>query len=1749
MNDLDSLLKHIKQYNYKFLDSKNLNKNNFKKKIFNTIRQLFPKLNKTDINILQNLTAYLIEIIAFLMFPIDISKNYQEIKDYYTQFSQNDFRDTKSICLMILPFINTGTTSNLYEELTSLQQILFNKDKKFIEKKDIYKEEEKSRMKEFKFSNMAVSLFNTNNNQLLNLKPDNTPLIYNLLYHNLLSILNTLRMINGKLFINWINITPLNLENYKKSKIYNDTMKGVDKLKENYDSENFNYYDFSINYNGLWIGDFYNVFRMVLYQSIKKMKWLIFPFKNTNDKFIYSIQIIDHTLISISSILNKEIIDRSKLKKQFKKNINFIIYLIKSKNNYKNITYRAIIETYKYLLIWFVNNYKYKNNINNNLIKNFQIKEQADFENNEEINNESWFLSNITNEQIISGLEDIQQNIDELYDYLSETIEQFKNNFYASFLIKENNEINHSFENIKNLNLKNLYNYAKSLSILHEEEEGKSYTQFLPENFKALNIVQKENFLEKFFDKSDHSKWFRIQRNIIRQENNRNLSNIQINDIYNNIVENIKEFKFDLVFDVLIKNGLLTQFKTDLNLTDDKRLPKGSLKKKRKEIKKRLKNTTFKENKEDFLNSYYFLTNQKFKDLPKMRKENIDNPFKPKEKTYFENLTDTESRMEWFTFYAMDWIAQINFFNHYIHKQLILVTGSTGTGKSTQVPKLLTYALKMHDYRFNGRVVCTQPRIAPTKGNAKRISDEMGVQIIKPSKAYGKNIKTNDYYIQFKYKGQQHEIKNTNHIQLKMVTDGSLFEELFDNPMLKETKRKYYKELNKKEIDQYLSTNLYDIIIIDEAHEHNVNMDLILTKMRQHCYYNNSIRLVIISATMDDDEAIYRKYYRCLNDNLVYPIRDPLLFPFYKVNDSVDHLIDYSSYYSSLYSDRRFHISPPGSTTQYPIKEIYENLPENENISNSENAKLAQQHGYKIAIKIAKTTSSGQVLFFSTGQREILEAVEYLNKYLPKDIIALPFFTKMNNTNKDIATNITDKIKIITTSKNLIHKNWDKEYDQGTEQKGLYKRAIILATNVAEASITINGLKYVIDNGYEKSNNYNESTDITTLESEKISESSRLQRKGRVGRESSGTVYYLYKKGSREKIKPKYKIVNQNITENIIKLATKDSTIENSFLPIDFFKYILQYFSKNGTSEDTIVKFKDEFDDDYNTYKKNYYGEKKFEESHYKGDFFKQIIKDKISLNNNLINIIFNQFKKFFSDIIIKHELNNYSFLLEENYDNLYDNGYKYDTLLDNKGDFYIIHPQESKLIRNINRDIIQLKIDNKLININNIPKQLYANLNMQMLSRLRLIKVSDKNNNKYWKKTALNDQIIDFSRNNKVLLNENENLTLLLSAAHGSLDEMIGIIALLRACDYDIKKLVAKKNIREVYWDDFYSLYKNQYSDLVGLLNIFNNFRNRFKFQIFDINNSNYNNNKLKKNYNNIVVIYNIALEKSKNYLDPYTIAKDKQINYKDYEKLNQLKYSNQLFSDNAFYKFNEEKSSINDFIIKELNDNIYKIESWCNSNFLNFETFNKFIDEYQNLVLSIYSQKKNNNFNDQITPLEWMKKLKKSFSYGNNKNRYDHIIKPFIQARPLNISIKTDFNNNYYNKITNCSSNKDKIILNNFHLVDNLSYIFSYQSMVHNQQKKINILNIISNIDQSWLPNFFPFYYNPSAITKYKYHSSNIIYRNPTISLNKGKLFDDFIKNLKNNWNNLKPIGIDKNNLPVITEAINVLVKGIYS
>ena len=66
-------------------------------------------------------------------------------------------------------------------------------------------------------------------------------------------------------------------------------------------------------------------------------------------------------------------------------------------------------------------------------------------------------------------------------------------------------------------------------------------------------------------------------------------------------------------------------------------------------------------------------------------------------------------------------------------------------------------------------------------------------------------------------------------------------------------------------MDKFINRNIYDIVIVDEAHEHNINMDIIITLTKQACYFNNTVKLVIVSATMDDDEPIYRRYFATID--------------------------------------------------------------------------------------------------------------------------------------------------------------------------------------------------------------------------------------------------------------------------------------------------------------------------------------------------------------------------------------------------------------------------------------------------------------------------------------------------------------------------------------------------------------------------------------------------------------------------------------------------------------------------------------------------------------------------------------------------------------------------------------------------------------------------------------------------------------------------------------------------------------------
>ena len=160
----------------------------------------------------------------------------------------------------------------------------------------------------------------------------------------------------------------------------------------------------------------------------------------------------------------------------------------------------------------------------------------------------------------------------------------------------------------------------------------------------------------------------------------------------------------------------------------------------------------------------------------------------------------------------MDWLAQINFFNHYLNNRIMFITGSTGTGKSTQVPKLLLFSLKSLDYKQNGKIINTQPRRSPTTSNAESISSQLGLQIEAPNADFSnEKTKTTNFQVQFKHQKDNHIKQNCSHLTLKIATDGTLLEEILKNPLVK---NQVFSKDKKSFIYDY--KNKYDIIIIDE---------------------------------------------------------------------------------------------------------------------------------------------------------------------------------------------------------------------------------------------------------------------------------------------------------------------------------------------------------------------------------------------------------------------------------------------------------------------------------------------------------------------------------------------------------------------------------------------------------------------------------------------------------------------------------------------------------------------------------------------------------------------------------------------------------------------------------------------------------------------------------------------------------------------------------------------------------------------
>ena len=396
---------------------------------------------------------------------------------------------------------------------------------------------------------------------------------------------------------------------------------------------------------------------------------------------------------------------------------------------------------------------------------------------------------------------------------------------------------------------------------------------------------------------------------------------------------------------------------------------------------------------------------------------------------------------------------------------------------------------------------------------------------------------------------------------MRFVTDGTLLEEVKKLPFLTRAinKRGLFDKDQKKIswVKEYTADLRYDVVIVDEAHEHNTNMDLILTLVRESCYTNNRLKLVIISATMEDDEPIYRRFYRKINDNRAYPLSSMIAF------NGLDR----------ANMDRRIDISKPRATTQFKVKDHFLFEMVDEGILSKQDADNINEGnfvdwGIKVTVSVLKRTDKGHLLLFMTGRADIDKSVEEINKQTPSNIICFAYRGELTESERDFVTKINENLPTFTGPKKI---------NGQSVPSGTYDRAVIIATNAAEASITVSGLMYVVDTGYAKVNIYDPITQISSLVTMMISFTSSRQRRGRVGRTAPGDVYYLYNEEKVRDNRTAYKIADENIRDTLVdllKLEPSDYpiiTMENDVNNLKLLNKISKLSESKSNSNEQFV--------------------------------------------------------------------------------------------------------------------------------------------------------------------------------------------------------------------------------------------------------------------------------------------------------------------------------------------------------------------------------------------------------------------------------------------------------------------------------------------------------------------------------------------------------------------------------------------------
>ena len=377
---------------------------------------------------------------------------------------------------------------------------------------------------------------------------------------------------------------------------------------------------------------------------------------------------------------------------------------------------------------------------------------------------------------------------------------------------------------------------------------------------------------------------------------------------------------------------------------------------------------------------------------------------------------------------------------------VLLLSGETGSGKSTQIPQFL-----VNEPWCKGRVAITQPRRVAAITLAKRVADEMGTPLGKSSPA-----STVGYAVRFDH--------NTSpNTKVKFLTEGMLLQEMLRDAELKE----------------------YSCVVVDEVHERGVNVDLILGFLRLMLQgARRDLKVVVMSATADmgrlkdffggdsDISAIVSNGHH--QDNIMSDETKagPLLG-----SDDRDRTLRGGEL-------SRTPITLKIKGRQYPVQTIYTSQPVT-NWIDSAFERVVDLHLHQ--------RLPGDILVFLTGQ-ETVETLQALCNDFAASLKKTGEYTGAPN-------------MLVLPLFAALPQHAQQRVFQPTPPK---TRKVILATNIAETSVTVPGVRYVIDNGKCKKKQFRSQLNLDSLLVKSTSRSSANQRKGRAGREAAGICYRLY---------------------------------------------------------------------------------------------------------------------------------------------------------------------------------------------------------------------------------------------------------------------------------------------------------------------------------------------------------------------------------------------------------------------------------------------------------------------------------------------------------------------------------------------------------------------------------------------------------------------------------------------------------------